>query len=161
MYSQPILLSTRSMHGLPKTGNQLLAIVKQEKEAMEQKYNVETVGWCTDDGPDGKKMRRLAALIWPQLVLIFCWAHQIKLICKAVSKASHCYKDTFTLASNVVKHVNNHDMVLTRGCEETAWANNGKSCVTIRTFVTRLNHCNRGITVMYPRLCRMTSCSFH
>jgi hypothetical protein len=125
------------MQGLPKTGDQLLAIVKQEKEAMEFKYGVETVGWCTDDGPDGKKMRRLAASIWPSLVFIFCWAHQVELICKAVSKASRVYEEVFASASNIVKHVNNHDMILTNVREETERTNEGKSWALTLPGATR------------------------
>jgi hypothetical protein len=133
------------MHGLPKTGDQLLKVVKEEKEVMEHKYNVEMVGWCTDDGPDGKKMRRLAALIWPQLVLIFCWAHQIELICKAISKSSRLYEDTFISASNVVKHVNNHDIILQQVRQETERANDGKSWALTLPGATRW--CSRYLTV--------------
>jgi hypothetical protein len=104
---------------------------------MEEKYGVETVGWCTNDGPDGKKMRRLAALIWPWLVFIFCWAHQIELICKAISKASHHYENIFALANNIVKHVNNHDMVLKRVQEETEQLNKGKSWALTLPAATR------------------------
>jgi hypothetical protein len=67
-------------------GYQLLEIVKQEDAAAEKKFGIIKIGHCTDDGPNGKKMRRLASEIWPERIHILCWAHQNELCTKDVAK---------------------------------------------------------------------------
>lgn len=47
---------------------------------MEKQYHgVQVIAWCTDDGPDGKKMRRLLQAQFPCLITLLCWVHQINL----------------------------------------------------------------------------------
>jgi len=38
------------------------------------------IAWCTDDGPNGKKMRQLLKLLFSWIIVIVCWAHQINLV---------------------------------------------------------------------------------
>ncbi|KAI0026474.1 hypothetical protein K488DRAFT_6909, partial [Vararia minispora EC-137] len=73
------LASTYNMSGQPKTGDNLFRIVLEEIKSFETKYGVEVVAWVTDDGPDGKKMRRLLAKHMKKLIVLLCWAHQIQL----------------------------------------------------------------------------------
>jgi hypothetical protein len=40
----------------PKTGDHLLKLVLEDLALMERLYGVQVIAWCTDDGPDGKKM---------------------------------------------------------------------------------------------------------
>lgn len=68
------------MTGEPKTGDCLLELVEDDMQYMKEKYDVKAIGWCTDDGPDGKKMRRLLREKYTWMIVILCWAHQINLI---------------------------------------------------------------------------------
>ncbi|KIM89370.1 hypothetical protein PILCRDRAFT_61066, partial [Piloderma croceum F 1598] len=43
----------------PVTGNQLLELVLDDIKHIKDKFGVKVIGWCTDDGLDGKKMQRL------------------------------------------------------------------------------------------------------
>ena len=47
---------------------------------MEEKFRTQLITWCTDDGPDGKKMRRLLQVLFVWLIIILCWVHQINLV---------------------------------------------------------------------------------
>ncbi|KZP14834.1 hypothetical protein FIBSPDRAFT_664421, partial [Athelia psychrophila] len=73
------LMRSHNMTGQPKTGDQLLEVVKEDLNYMETHYGLRTIAWCTDDGPDGKKMRRLLWTWLPWMVVLVCWAHQINL----------------------------------------------------------------------------------
>ena len=44
------------MSGEPKMGNRLFDLVLDEIQFIKDKFGVEVIGWCTDDGLDGKKM---------------------------------------------------------------------------------------------------------
>ncbi|KAH9916504.1 hypothetical protein B0H21DRAFT_827975 [Amylocystis lapponica] len=50
------LVRTHNMTGEPKTGDRLHELVVSDISYMSETYGVKTIGWCTDDGPDGKKM---------------------------------------------------------------------------------------------------------
>jgi len=47
---------------------------------MEEKFRTQLITWCTDDGPDGKKMRQLLQVLFVWLIIILCWVHQINLV---------------------------------------------------------------------------------
>lgn len=99
------------MNGQPKTGDRLLELIKNDMETMENQYSVQVVGWCTDDGPDGKRARRLLreAMFW--LIIILCWAHQIQLIVGDLLKLS----DLSSLArdaNELIKWFTNHGVAL-------------------------------------------------
>ncbi|KAH9941965.1 hypothetical protein B0H21DRAFT_670029, partial [Amylocystis lapponica] len=77
--NETYLVRTHDMTGEPKTGDRLLMLVTSDIQYMSTEYGVKTIGWCTDDGPDGKKMRRLLGLTMPWLITLACWSHQINL----------------------------------------------------------------------------------
>ncbi|KAJ7167705.1 hypothetical protein C8R46DRAFT_812141, partial [Mycena filopes] len=73
---EPYLLRTHDMTGRPKTGDELFAIMKSDFEYAWNTYKVDVIAVCTDDGPDGKKARRLVRE-WKASIAVFeCWAHQ-------------------------------------------------------------------------------------
>ena len=95
-----------------KTGDHLLKLICEDLALMESKYSVTTIGWCTDDGPDAKKMRRLLLVLYPWLIIILCWAHQINLVvgdCLAIRRS---VMDDISNALDVVKWFNNHSTAL-------------------------------------------------
>jgi len=47
---------------------------------MEEKFGTQLIAWCTDDGPDRKKMWRLLQVLFVWLIIILCWVHQINLV---------------------------------------------------------------------------------
>ncbi|KAI9058295.1 hypothetical protein FKP32DRAFT_1549847, partial [Trametes sanguinea] len=77
---EPYLVKTHDMTGEPKTGDRMFELIKSDIATMERDYQVDVIGWCTDDGPDGKKARRLLFETFAYLIVLVCWAHQINLI---------------------------------------------------------------------------------
>ena len=68
------------MSGRPKTGDELLMIVEGDIKLIFDKFGVIVIAWCTDDGPDGKKMRQLLGAKYRWLIMLVCWAHQMNLV---------------------------------------------------------------------------------
>ena len=79
---------------------------------MERLYGVQVIAWCTDDGPDGKKMRRLLQAQFPWLITLLCWAHQINLIVGDVLGVRGSVTEDINHALEVVKWFNNHSTAL-------------------------------------------------
>ncbi|KAH9916937.1 ribonuclease H-like domain-containing protein, partial [Amylocystis lapponica] len=101
------MLRTHDMSGKPKTGDYLLGLVISDIKYMSAKYGVQTIGWCTDDGPDGKKMRRLLRISRPWIITTLCWSHQLNLVVGTyldIPDVLHAISD----ALDVVKWFNNH-----------------------------------------------------
>lgn len=104
---------------------------------METKYGVILIAWCTDDGPDGKKMRRLLVAVFPHLIVILCWAHQINLIvgdCLAIRRS---VMDDINHALDVVKWFNNHGTALELLRQEQVLTFEGLSWALILPVITR------------------------
>ncbi|KAI0040417.1 hypothetical protein FA95DRAFT_1459517, partial [Auriscalpium vulgare] len=70
------LLRTHDMSGEPKTGDRLLELIRSDIDYTKEHFGVTTIAWCTDDGPDGKKARRLLSVVIPTIITLVCWAHQ-------------------------------------------------------------------------------------
>ncbi|KAF7971231.1 hypothetical protein HWV62_21648 [Athelia sp. TMB] len=74
------LMRSHDMTGKPKTGNHLLEVVKDDIAWMKDTHGINLIAWCTDDGPDCKKMCCLLALFFTWIVVLVCWAHQLNLV---------------------------------------------------------------------------------
>lgn len=99
------------MTGEPKTGDRLFELIKAVIQHMKNKYVVDVIGWCTDDGPDGKKARRLLLEAFSYLVVVACWAHQINLVVGdllGVGDIAPVVRDSV----EIVKWFNNHGVAL-------------------------------------------------
>jgi hypothetical protein len=68
------------MLGELKMGNRLFELVLDEIQFIKDKFRIEVIRWCCDDGPDGKKMQRLLKMFLIWMIVVLCWAHQINLI---------------------------------------------------------------------------------
>ncbi|KAJ7743003.1 hypothetical protein DFH07DRAFT_925395 [Mycena maculata] len=82
--TQPFLLRTHDMTGRPKTGDELFKLMKSDfdyaSDYASNTYAVEVICVTTDDGPDGKKARRLIREQMPWIATFESWAHQSSLI---------------------------------------------------------------------------------
>ncbi|KAL6307742.1 ribonuclease H-like domain-containing protein [Sparassis latifolia] len=105
------LLRTHNMTGKPKTGDKLLEIVTADISYMSDKFGVKTIGWCTDDGPDGKKMRRLLSGLMAWIICLVCWSHQIQLIVGEYLTIPEIL-EVITQALEIIKWFNNHGVAL-------------------------------------------------
>lgn len=125
------------MSGEPKTGNRLLELVLDDIEYIKEIFGVEIIGWCTDDGPDGKKMRRLlrAFLIW--MIVVLCWAHQINLVVGDILRLKLDFIQSISLSLEVIKWFNGHDGALGLLRTEQKLTFNGKFYALILPVVTR------------------------
>ncbi|KAJ7484268.1 ribonuclease H-like domain-containing protein, partial [Mycena latifolia] len=100
------------MTGRPKTGEELFEIMKSDFLYAWETYRVEIIAVCTDDGPDGKKARRLIRE-WKCSIAVFeCWAHQSSLMTgNYLAIKAPCMKDVKDVLE-VVKWFNNHGKAL-------------------------------------------------
>ncbi|KAI0656722.1 hypothetical protein C8Q70DRAFT_878385, partial [Cubamyces menziesii] len=73
---EPYLVKTHNMTGKLKTGDHIFELIKSDIHHMEETYKVQVIGWCTNDGLDGKKACRLLYQFLTYLIVIACWAHQ-------------------------------------------------------------------------------------
>lgn len=99
------------MTGEPKTGDRLVELIKSDIQYIFDIFGVEIIAWACDDGPDGKKARRLIFEFLPAIIAIVCWAHQVNLIVGDYLKRSG-YLQTINHALDVIKWFNNHSTAL-------------------------------------------------
>lgn len=99
------------MTGQPKTGLRMFELISEDIKYIETKFEAIPIAWTTDDGPDGKKARRLLSEHFPHIITVVCWAHQINLIVGDYLKDSGCV-DVITRALELVKWFNNHGNAL-------------------------------------------------
>ncbi|KAJ7468182.1 ribonuclease H-like domain-containing protein, partial [Mycena latifolia] len=110
--SQAYLLRTHNMTGRPKTGDELFEIMKSDFEYAWNTYRVEIIAVCTDDGPDGKKARRLVVAWKPSIAVFECWAHQSSLMTGNYLAIKAVWMQDAKQALEVVKWFNNHGKAL-------------------------------------------------
>lgn len=104
---------------------------------MEEKFGVELIGWCTDDGPDGKKMRRLLQALFNWLIVILCWAHQINLVVGDFLLIRRAITEDINHALEVIKWFNNHSTALALLQTEQTLTFRGSSWALILPAITR------------------------
>ncbi|KAF7333128.1 hypothetical protein MVEN_02378300 [Mycena venus] len=109
---EPYLLRTHNMTGRPKTGDELFEIMKSDFEYAWNTYQVEIIAVCTDDGPDGKKARRLVHEWKPSIAVFCCWAHQSSLMTGNYLAIKAVWMADAKEALEVVKWFNNHGKTL-------------------------------------------------
>jgi len=124
------------MTGRLKTGNELLVIVLGDTTYIFDKFSVTVIAWCTDDGPDGKKMWCLLAVKLPWIIMIVCWAHQMNLVVSKFLKDSPDFQIVIVLGINIVKWFNNHSGPLSVLWKEQTATYNGKCWALILLVIT-------------------------
>jgi len=112
LHRQPYLVHTHNVQGQPKTGDKLLEIVSDDIQHIKDEYEVTIIAWCTDDGPDGKKMRRLLKLLFSWIIVIVCWAHQINLVLGDFLRLKLPFLKSVSQSLEVVKWFNNYGAAL-------------------------------------------------
>ncbi|KAJ7034526.1 ribonuclease H-like domain-containing protein [Mycena alexandri] len=108
----PYLLKTHDMTGRPKTGDELFGLVRKDIEYAKETYGVDVIAVCTDDGPNGKKMRRLTKEQTPWIAAFECWGHQTHLITGDYLKIKAPWMATIKLVIEVIKFFNHHQTPL-------------------------------------------------
>ncbi|RXW18608.1 hypothetical protein EST38_g7244 [Candolleomyces aberdarensis] len=111
--NEPIPIRTHDMTGRPKTGDELFSLVKDDFIHIRNTYGVEIISAVTDDGPDGKKMRRLIKED-PELPMgVFeCWAHQSNLMTGNYLGVKADFMEAAGKATDIIKWFNNHQKAL-------------------------------------------------
>jgi hypothetical protein len=129
-------MSGEPKSGEPKTGNWLLELVLDDIKHIKDKFGVEVIGWCTDNGLNSKKMQRLLrmSLIW--MIVGLCWAHQINLIVGDILRLKLNFLQAISLSKEVIKWFNGHDNTLTLLCTEQKLTFDGKFFALILPGVT-------------------------
>ncbi|KAG6907622.1 hypothetical protein DXG01_008158 [Tephrocybe rancida] len=109
---EPYLMRTHDTSAAPKTGEALLELITSDIKWSEDKYGLEFIAACADDGGDARKMRRLLSNLLPWLIVILCWAHQINLIVGDYLKLKAGFLDCVPQAQQVVTWMNSHSRAL-------------------------------------------------
>ena len=104
---------------------------------MERLYGVQVIAWCTDGGPDGKKMQRLLQAQFPWLITLLCWVHQINLIVGDVLGVRGSVTEDINHALEVVKWFNNHSTALELLRQEQVLTFSGTAWALILPVITR------------------------
>jgi hypothetical protein len=126
------------MTGRPKTGDELFSIVKDDLGWMKITYGVETILVVTDNGPDGKKMRRLVKEEkLSNLFALECWAHQTGLLTGNYIAIKVPFMGAVAQANEVVKWWNNHGKALDLLVQQQILVNDGKVLALTSPNVTR------------------------
>ncbi|KAF8175014.1 ribonuclease H-like domain-containing protein, partial [Mycena galopus ATCC 62051] len=110
--TKPFLLRTHDMTGRPKTGDELYRLVLSGLAYAAETYGVEIIAACTDDGPDGKKMRRLLKASHPWIAVFECWAHQAHLITGNYLAIEAPWMHAAKQAIEIIKFFNHHQTPL-------------------------------------------------
>ncbi|KZV99937.1 hypothetical protein EXIGLDRAFT_559433, partial [Exidia glandulosa HHB12029] len=106
------LLQSHNMFGEPKTGDKLWQLTERNVQFVREVYGGTVIGACTDDGPDGKRMRRIARENIPWWIIVLCWAHQNQLIIADLIKRVPALKDLINRALLVIKWFMTHGTAL-------------------------------------------------
>ncbi|KII89273.1 hypothetical protein PLICRDRAFT_175485 [Plicaturopsis crispa FD-325 SS-3] len=106
------LVRTHDVSNAPKTGDHLLELTVADIQYVRDKFGLTVIGWCTDDGPDGKRMRRLLKDLMAWMIVTVCWSHQINLIVGNYLTLDETFLKVVTLALDVVKWFNGHSRAL-------------------------------------------------
>ena len=125
------------MTGQPKTGQRLLELVLEDIEFIRVHFGVDIIAWCTDNGPDGKKMRRLLGVMFPRLFVIVCWAHQINLIVGDFLGLKEEYLKSVKDALEVIKWFTAHSTALALVNDEQRFTYQGRWWALILPVITR------------------------
>ena len=123
------------MSGEPKTGNRLFELVLNEIQFIKDKFRVEVIGWCTDDGPNGKKMWRLLKMFLTWMIVVLCWGHQINLIVGNILHLKLDFLHTISLFLEVIKWFNGYDAAHALLWMEQKFTFNGKFYALILRFL--------------------------
>lgn len=133
---QPYLVRTHNMSGQPKTGEKLLEVVQSDIQYIKEKFDVNVIAWCTDDGPDGKKMRQLLKLWYLWIIVLVCWAHQINLVVGEILCLKLPFLDAIKNSLEVIKWFNSHGTALALLQSEQRFSYSGKAWALILPVVT-------------------------
>ncbi|KAF8148462.1 ribonuclease H-like domain-containing protein, partial [Crassisporium funariophilum] len=109
---KPYLVQTHDVTHKAKTRDQLLKHILKDKKLMEAKFETQLIAWCTNDGPNGKKMQQLLQDFFDWLIVILCWAHQIDLVVGDFLVIQQTVTKDINHALEVTKWFNNHGTAL-------------------------------------------------
>ena len=112
-------------------------IVEDDIKLIFDKFGIIVIAWCTDDGPDGKKMRRLLSAKYRWLIMLVCWAHQMNLVIGDFLKLKADFRKVITLGLDVVKWFNNHSQALALFRSKQKLTYHGKFWALILPIITR------------------------
>jgi hypothetical protein len=109
---QAHLMRTHDVSAEQKTGEFLWQLVTTDIQYSEDKFRIIIIAWCTDDGGDARKMRRLLKDQMPWLIIVLCWAHQIQLVIGDYLSLKDGTTECVKLALEVINWFNNHSRAL-------------------------------------------------
>jgi hypothetical protein len=82
--------------------------MSNSKQKMEDGYGVKVVAWCSDNGPDSKKGRRLLSEAYLWMIMLVCWAHQINLVVGDLLGVKHELVKVIEIALEIIRWLNSH-----------------------------------------------------
>ena len=101
-------METHDMTGRPKTEDEMFNLMKADKEMIKEKYDCKVIAWCTDEGPDSKKGKRLLSEAFLWMIILVCWAHQINLVVGDLLGLNHELIQVIKMVLEIIKWFNAH-----------------------------------------------------
>jgi hypothetical protein len=120
-----------------KTGENLLKLMVENITYAQAVFGLLLIAFCTDDGGDARKFRRLLLELMPWLIVTVCWAHQINLIVGDFLSLKIDLLKCVPKALEVVKWFNNHNCASGILRAEQLSILNGKALTLVLPVVTR------------------------
>jgi hypothetical protein len=105
-------MRTHDVSADAKSGEGLLKLVTEDIQWSQDKFGLDIIAICSDNGGDARKMRRLLLALMPWLIIIVCWAHQINLIVGNYLSLKVDFLTCVPKALQVIKWMNNHSHTL-------------------------------------------------
>ena len=96
------------MSGEAKTGENLFKLMVEDITYAQTVFGLLLIAFCTDDGGDARKFRRLLLELMPWIIVTPCWAHQINLVVGNFLSLKIDLLECVPKALEVAKWFNNH-----------------------------------------------------
>jgi hypothetical protein len=135
-----------------------LELILADIKYMQDVFLVRVIAWCTDDGPDGKKARRLLKSMFGWMIVLVCWAHQINLIVGDFLRLKLPFLESIPLALDVIKWFNNHGAALALLQTEQRLTYLGMAFALILPVITRWTAHYLSVTRLLKVKGAVTSC---
>ena len=125
---------------------------------IHDKFGVVVIAWCTDDGPNEKKMMWLLGSKYQWLITLLCWAHQINLVVSDFLNLKADFWRIITLMLEMVKWFNSHGQALDKLQIEQIITYDGISWALILPIITSWTAHYHSLTQLLKVKAALTTC---
>lgn len=152
---QPWLINSVDTSRQSKDANSLLRLMLDEIKYAIEVLKLVVVAWCTDASGESAKMRRLLVKKFPWIVVLDCWAHQVR--------APHFARNThgspqlqINLVVGDMLKVKDYSGLVSDALDVVKWFNNHSLALGMLRLVS-MEKLGRELSLILPVITRWTS----